>query len=145
MKTIKEFQGEYRWLSNFWPCSIKFEGLTYPSVENAYQAAKFAPDLRLPFMTMKAGEAKRRGKEGIGFIGTKWAGKTLELMKMLNLEKFSEKNPKLLQKLLDTGDAVIEEGNRWGDEFWGINLDTGVGRNELGKILMEIREERRKK
>lgn len=140
---IKEFQGDFRWLSNFWPCRVEFEGLQYPSVENAYQAAKFSPDLRKPFQTCRPGEAKRMGKKGIGFIGTGWAGKTIELMTLLNEQKYSEKNPALLQKLLATGTEELQEGNRWNDEFWGVNLNTGVGRNELGKILMQIREKRR--
>src|SRR5262245_22740028 len=37
---ITEFQGEHRWLSNFWPCGVEFEGVMYPSAEHAYQAAK---------------------------------------------------------------------------------------------------------
>lgn len=37
---IKEFQGEYRWLSNFWPARVVLDGVEYPTVENAYQASK---------------------------------------------------------------------------------------------------------
>src|SRR5256885_9890447 len=38
--TIEAFQGEYRFLSNFYPAEVVFEGITYPSVEHAYQSAK---------------------------------------------------------------------------------------------------------
>src|SRR4051812_21328901 len=37
---IAEFQGEYRFLSNFWPATVEFEGIRYPTAEHAYQAAK---------------------------------------------------------------------------------------------------------
>ena len=37
---IGEFQGRYRFLSNFWPATVEFEGMTYPTVEHAYQSAK---------------------------------------------------------------------------------------------------------
>src|SRR5947208_6749913 len=37
---IAAFQGEYRFLSNFWPAIVEFEGITYPTVEHAYQSAK---------------------------------------------------------------------------------------------------------
>src|SRR4051812_32180404 len=37
---ITEFQGPNRFLSNFWPAKIEFEGQIYPTVEHAYQAAK---------------------------------------------------------------------------------------------------------
>lgn len=41
--------------------------------------------------------------------------------------------------LLKTGDAVLIEGNNWGDKIWG-QVD-GIGENYLRKILMKIREE----
>src|SRR5205807_5124608 len=37
---ITEFQGEYRFLSNFYPAEVVYEGITYPTVEHAYQSAK---------------------------------------------------------------------------------------------------------
>lgn len=40
MTKIDSFRGNFRWLSNFWPCSVVLDGVVYPSVENAYQAVK---------------------------------------------------------------------------------------------------------
>lgn len=37
---IREFQKEYRWLSNFAPVAVRYKGITYPSVEHAYMSAK---------------------------------------------------------------------------------------------------------
>ena len=37
---INCFDGEYTFLSNFFPCVIKFDNNNYPSVEHAFQAAK---------------------------------------------------------------------------------------------------------
>lgn len=52
--------------------------------------------------------------------------------------KFTQ-NAELADKLLATGDAHLEEGNTWGDRVWGtVN---GVGANQLGIILMKIRDE----
>jgi predicted NAD-dependent protein-ADP-ribosyltransferase YbiA (DUF1768 family) len=53
--------------------------------------------------------------------------------------KFSD--PVLREMLLDTGDAILEEGNMWNDTFWGIDLNTGKGQNHLGRLLMERRAE----
>lgn len=39
---IDQFTGEHRFLSNFWPCEVQYANLTFPSVENAYQACKCA-------------------------------------------------------------------------------------------------------
>lgn len=40
MQVIDSFGGEYSFLSNFHKCKVEFEGMTYPSVEHAFQAAK---------------------------------------------------------------------------------------------------------
>ena len=37
---MNEFRGTKYFLSNFYECKIKYEGIEYPSVENAYQASK---------------------------------------------------------------------------------------------------------
>lgn len=51
--------------------------------------------------------------------------------------KFDKELP-LAEMLLATGDEELVEGNHWNDTFWGVYR--GKGRNELGKILMRIRE-----
>ncbi|AUG88497.1 hypothetical protein PQC39_gp133 [Vibrio phage Vp_R1] len=55
--------------------------------------------------------------------------------------KFSGSNPSLLKKLIDTGYCDIQEGNFWGDAYWGVDLKTGYGLNRLGKLIMQVREE----
>ena len=135
---IAELTGKYRFLSNFWSCFIEMQGATYPSVENAYQAAKCL-DLRdrSKFLDIKASEAKRLGRV-IKMLPT-WNDERLEVMYKLVKQKFQEPNLRLI--LLATGNETIEEGNWWGDTFWGtVN---GVGENRLGAILMRVREEAR--
>ena len=61
-------------------------------------------------------------------------------MKNLISQKFDKNlNPENYQKLLDTKDKHLEEMNWWEDLYWGTNKE-GVGKNMLGKILMEVRE-----
>ena len=62
---IDSFSGEYSFLSNFHPVTVRFDGVAYPSVEHAYQAAKTLDlGLRKPFASsgMPAGKAKRLGR-----------------------------------------------------------------------------------
>ena len=55
--------------------------------------------------------------------------------------KFNQ-NPEFAEKLLATNDQIIEYGNCDNDTFWGISpTRSGCGLNNLGLILMEIREE----
>ena len=44
-------------------------------------------------------------------------------------------------KLLHTETLHIQEGNTWGDTFWGVCLETGQGENNLGKLIMKVRKE----
>lgn len=138
---IKGFFGEYRWLSNFEPCKVIFEGLEYPSSENAYQAAKliYNSDREL-FQTLSPSKSKRifREKE-FNNLTEDWHNKKYSFMKTILIDKFS-RNPELKKKLLETGDKYLEETNHWQDIFWGVFYKTGEGENNLGKILMELRE-----
>ena len=49
----------------------------------------------------------------------------------------------MASRLINTGDAILIEGNTWGDTYWGVC--DGVGENRLGKLLMEVREECKKR
>lgn len=134
---IKEFQKEYRWLSNFSPCTVMFEGEKYDSVEHAYQAAKtINPDERKWFQGVTAGKAKGLGRKIK--VREDWEDIKLETMRMLLDQKFSTTKYKNLLK--GTGDLHIQEGNMWNDKFWGVCLKTGKGQNNLGKMIMEIRD-----
>ena len=68
-----------------------------------------------------------------------WEEVKLKVMEDLVRIKFQ--NQELREKLLETGSLKIEEGNDWGDVFWGVDLETGEGENNLGKIIMKIRNE----
>jgi ribA/ribD-fused uncharacterized protein len=136
---IKEFQGEYRWLSNFAPVEINYMGRIYPSVEHAYQSAKSNDDLWKAMCqdpAISAGKIKResrRVKLRIDWDKTKWL-----VMADCVLEKFTQEP--YHSKLIATGDKPIQEGNTWGDTYWGVDLETGEGMNELGRIIMHIRK-----
>lgn len=49
------------------------------------------------------------------------------------------RHPELRKRLIATQDALLEEGNNWGDREWGIDIQTRNGNNHLGQILMKIR------
>jgi ribA/ribD-fused uncharacterized protein len=85
---------------------------------------------------MKPGEAKRLGRSD--GIRKDWESVKLSIMKELVTIKFSDKF--LGKWLLDTKNEYLQEGNMWYDTFWGVDLRTGQGQNNLGKILMEVRE-----
>ena len=134
---IDSFTGEYGFLSNFYPCPIELDGELYPSVEHAFQAAK-TDDFSMRWLIMNAstaGAAKKFGRTAPLRKG--WDEMRVEVMRGLLKQKF--RYLPLAQKLRDTGEAELIEGNWWGDQFWGVCH--GKGKNHLGRLLMEIRKE----
>jgi ribA/ribD-fused uncharacterized protein len=132
------FFGTFRFLSNFFPSQVHYEGLEYPSVEHAYQAAKWPPNKRDQFTMCSASEAKKLGKKSPNFKVSDWEEKKYFIMAGLVLQKFVMNQP-LKEMLLATEDAYLEETNSWNDCYWGVNED-GEGKNNLGRILMGVRE-----
>jgi ribA/ribD-fused uncharacterized protein len=134
---------EYRWLSNFtdFETPMMYQGLAFRSVEHFYVAMKTMDmDLRKEVsMLSTAGKVKRFGKELV--LRSDWDIVKDMVMELATKHKYSEANPILREKLIATGDKYLQEGNHWGDEYWGVNLKTGEGLNKLGEILMKVREE----
>lgn len=136
---ISEFHGPYRFLSNFWPAEVALDGVTYPNVETAYQAAKVDdPAVREQIRRMAPGQAKRFVRRFP--LPSDWETRKVAVMEDLVRQKFT-RHLALAQRLLATGDAELQEGNRWGDAFWGVDLRTGRGSNHLGRLLMKVRSE----
>lgn len=135
---IGTFDGEYAFLSNFYPSSITDEDyITYPTVEHYFQAMKTLDTGVRFYIAIQAtpGQAKRLGRRLD--LRPDWEFIKDSIMEKALRMKFS--NPKLRKALLNTGDEYLEEGNTWGDQYWGVC--NGVGKNKLGKLLMKIRQE----
>lgn len=87
---ISRFDDDYRFLSNFWPVKVELDGVTYPSTEHAYQAAKTIDTLeRIQFQTGTAGQAKRNGRKVT--VRYDWPIVKLAIMESLLIQKFSYK------------------------------------------------------
>jgi|SRR6185503_6783802 len=134
---IDRFIGKYRWLSNFAPVNVLLDGVLYPTVEHAYQAAKTEDtNERLSIYDCDSpGGAKRLGRKVT--LRSDWESVKVDVMNDLLQQKFRQ--PQYRLQLLQTGDATIVEGNNWGDSYWGVCR--GEGQNMLGKIIMRVREE----
>jgi ribA/ribD-fused uncharacterized protein len=137
--TVHCFRNEYRFLSNFWEAPVSYKGLTYQSAEAAFQAQKCQNEAeKEQFTVLRSNEAKRLGR--YVQLRPDWENVKLPIMEEIVRAK-STQNEDLKQLLLATGELVLEEGNTWGDTFWGVDAQTREGRNHLGKILMRIRKE----
>ncbi|MCD8130454.1 MAG: NADAR family protein [Lachnospiraceae bacterium] len=133
---ITEFQNEYFFLSNFYPCEIIYKGVHYHNAEAAFQAQKCSDDKGTEqFAPLNASAAKKLGRSVT--LRHDWELIKVQEMSAIVHEKFKQ-NPDIRQKLLNTGSEYLEEGNTWGDRTWGtVN---GSGANLLGRILMSERD-----
>jgi ribA/ribD-fused uncharacterized protein len=138
---ITSFRGEYDFLSNFYPCTIRYEEQVFDSVEHAYQAAKspslsrrhdFTVHARTP---LTAAQAKRLGRT----LELRHNWDELKDSVMLDLLRLKFAHEALGTKLLNTGLVVLVEENTWNDTYWGVCH--GTGKNQLGRLLMRVREE----
>lgn len=134
---INSFRDEYFFLSNFYPVEIKLDGIVYPNAETAFQAQKTmdAEERRKFSMLKNPVQAKRLGRKVK--LRDDWEEVKLDIMTEIVSQKFLQ-HPHLIEMLLQTGDEELVEGNKWNDRFWGVCK--GKGENNLGKILMKIRD-----
>jgi len=134
---IREFTGEYYWLSNFWPAPIEYLDETWPSTEHLFQALKTTNhgEQEVVRLSPTPNKAKRAGRKVT--LRPDWDEVKDGIMKRVLQLKFDQ-HPDLREKLLATGNARLFEGNWWGDRYWGVDKE-GQGQNKLGLLLQEIR------
>lgn len=145
---------KYSFLSNFHE-GHPFEcyGTVWATSEHAYAAQKvYGVDDEL-YERIAAStdpqEAKTLGRTA-PVIRPDWEEVKYNVMKTVVAAKFLSHSD-LLDALLDTGNAYLQEGTFWNDRVWGVDLTTSngrfieddplarEGRNWLGTILMELR------
>ena len=135
VKVIDKFDGNYKFLSNYFEYPITYGGITYQSSEAAFQAQK-CPERANEFADLPPNEAKALGRKVP--LREDWETIKDNIMYEIIYVKFSQ-TYKLKKALLETGDAELVEGNTWNDKYWGVC--DGEGQNKLGSILMRVRDE----
>jgi hypothetical protein len=137
---ILSFAGDHRYLSNFYFAEFVWDGIIWPTSEHAFQAAKVInreERIALSRIT-NPGSVKAAGK--LVPLREDWQEVKIQTMHDVVYEKFKQ-NPHIQKLLLNTGNRYLEEGNTWNDTVWGVC--NGVGANNLGIILMQVRDELR--
>jgi ribA/ribD-fused uncharacterized protein len=138
---INSFQEEYRFLSNFYPSRIYCDGFMYETAEHFYQAHKTldTEEFHAIVAAKTPGLAKRLGQTCTKKV--MWDEIKYSIMNKVQYLKYTQ-NTDLLSKLKYTKNEYLEEGNTWHDTYWGVcycDKCAGVGSNNLGKILMNVR------
>lgn len=131
--------GKFRPLSNFHVEDLIVDDMLFHCSEAAYMAQKTHNlNEKKALQPLVGGAAKRFGQKIT--LREDWEEVKVDAMMKVVRAKFQQ-SKFCRDLLLSTGDKLIVESNWWGDDFWGIC--SSFGQNNLGKILMSIREELR--
>ena len=150
-QTIDFYEREFYPLSNFSSFRLRWKEGDFDTSEHAYHWEKFnwtgLDKGMLPRGVQRqityarsAHEAFKIAEANKDHRRPEWDDVKVRVMREILLAKASQ-HEYVRRKLLETGDALLYEGS-WRDGFWGIGPDK-VGRNELGHLWMEIRDELR--
>jgi len=152
VERITSFKGKYDFLSNFFNAPITpdwgLKNWTFPTSEHLFQASKVDPTWAYDWLptverirlAATPSEAKRIGRNIT--LRSDWEEVKIDVMRYCIQIKFRTYSI-LGHWLIDTGDALLIEGNTWNDRFWGAVWDKDFGwsgHNWLGHLLMEERE-----
>ena len=137
---IDRFAEEYHFLSNFYYATISYNRVRYPTVEHAFQAQKTKEVAEQREIAAAGSPMAAKGLGRKVKLRKDWESVKVGIMRDLVRLKFST-HADLTERLLATGEAKLIEGTRWNDTFWGVCGERG--KNWLGRILMEVREELR--
>ena len=123
---------------------IEYKGVVYPTLEHAYHCQRYTDpaiqqEVMLATSPIKAWEISQnhKARQIENFDENK-----REVMKKLCRVKIAQHDD-VRRALLDSGDIRIVKRRVAGPQdagYWGENHN-GMGRNELGKIWMELRDE----
>lgn len=141
-QVIDRFTGPHHLLSNFHTHPLTWNGITYPSAEHAFNAAKTLDPNEAATVTNAPtpAAAKRAGRRVT--LRSEWDNH-LRYQTMRDITHAKYQDPDLHHRLLATGDALLIEGNTHHDQTWGdCRCSTHApwpGHNHLGRTLMAER------
>ncbi|MBD2101679.1 NADAR family protein [Leptolyngbya sp. FACHB-261] len=132
----------YGFFSNFSKHGIFLKGKEWPTSEHYFQAQKFEGTEHEELVRLAATPmmCAQMGRERSRPLRQDWEAVKDGVMRTALHAKFTQ-HPELRDQLLATGDAYLVEHTQ-NDSYWGDGGD-GSGKNMLGRILMELRDELR--
>lgn len=135
-------KGPTGYMSNFSRHKYKRNGRECKTSEHDYQAEKAAGTAmeRKILDADSPADAKSLGQTVQ--LTADWHAKKEKIMLECLRAKFSQ-HPAIQKKLIETGDSELIE-NSPTDPYWGCGKN-GTGKNRLGVLLMQVRDELKKK
>jgi len=134
--------GEYGCFSNFYRSPVFVGGKRWRTTEHYFQAMKYRGTPREEEIrnAKTPAEAANLGRSRKHPLRKDWESVKDAVMRKALAAKFTQHSD-LREILLGTGDAKLVE-HTTNDSYWGDGGD-GSGKNRLGALLMQLREELR--
>jgi len=136
---------EFYVFDNFAAFQVEYDGVLFSTSEHAYQATKFkktnSKTYELVKQSRSAHDAQKIANENKNKVDPEWNKYKMSIMKDILRNKI-EQHPYVLKKLIQSGNREIIEDS-WRDPTWGWGKNKD-GKNLLGKLWMELREEYKK-
>jgi ribA/ribD-fused uncharacterized protein len=135
------YEQDYYIFSNFSAFSLMWKGIKFDTSEAAYHWEKFphVPSVQKAIaIAISAHYAFKIAERNKAVRRPDWDSVKVDLMRKILWEKVRQ-HEYVCKKLLATGDRELIE-NSWRDDFWGWGPNRD-GKNQLGKLWMEIRSE----
>jgi ribA/ribD-fused uncharacterized protein len=139
--------------SQWFECPFTVDSITYKKAEHcmmAHKALLFNDRNNFDKIIScdKPGEAKKLGRQVLGYDEQTWNKKKFDIVKLGNIHKFNQ-HPKFAEYLLKTDNRILVEASSV-DTIWGIglsqdsndieNIYSWRGQNLLGFALMSTRD-----
>jgi ribA/ribD-fused uncharacterized protein len=144
LQKIDSFTGYFEFLSNNFYTPIYYEGILYPSVTHAFHASRSSDEnTRKAILNAESLVAVSKIAKRIEDPAD-WPNRRVRIMEQLVRDKF-RRSKELLEKLKATQNREIVmtyDEETAGNIFWGVvKGKSEKGQNQLGRILMRIRED----
>lgn len=142
---VRDLYGPFSNMAAGYP--IRLDGATIGSSEALYQALRFPhlPEFQREVLDQPAPIlAKRHAYTRVAETRPDWDRVKVNVMRYVLRAKFGSTQGPLLELLRGTDEApIVEVSHR--DDYWGARPVDGrlLGRNVLGRLLMELRAELR--
>lgn len=142
IKFYSRSSGGYEAFSNFARYGFRVDGQYYETNEHFFQSKKFEGTAHETAVAAAPGPgtAQRWGKDRSRPLRSDWEQVKHDVMLTGLRAKFTQ-NPQLLKLLLSTSSEELIEDSPV-DYYWGCGK-SGSGKNMLGKLLMQLREQLR--
>jgi ribA/ribD-fused uncharacterized protein len=141
--SIYFYEHEYYVFSNFSSFMIEWKGRLWMTSEHVYHSERFDDEKMKETIlnTRSAHDAFTYAQVNKQLSRSDWSDIKVGIMKEILHAKVAQ-HPYVRKKLLESGERKLVEDS-WRDDFWGWGPNKD-GKNMLGKLWMEVREEVRK-